>query len=304
MAPINPFIANMPYAPATVLHSTTNQPPLLSSRSITIANLRKFDYACKCFFVNKEIPAKDQVGRIIYSFESEFMQSWIESDSEHLVGLSFPEFILEVKCKWLPMDWEDELIQELIAYQGDREFYEWSISLCKANNELEAAGSLQHIPNEHFHAHLIAHLNPALRLAYCTSKAEFAVEDIEAWIHRIVILDIQHATHQKQIFTSMAHTAKTAARLQSSKGAYMQSNIVNAHTSNNSSGSTAASNIPALLVSFVAIPKLTQLEKDLLDIHQGCYKCRQFYAEHFSRTCNNERPSLDACKKVTSAHAL
>ena len=90
------------------------------------------------------------------------MQSWIESDSDQLVKLTFAEFMLVIKQKWLPSDWEDELIQELIAPQGNREFYEWLVSIRKANNELEAASSLQHIPSEHFQAHLVAHLNPAL----------------------------------------------------------------------------------------------------------------------------------------------
>ena len=304
MAPVDPVIANMPYAPATVLQTATSQPPLLSAGSITIANLRKFDYACKRFFAYKEIPAEEQVGRIIYSFESEFMQSWIESDSDHLIALSFAEFMLEVKRKWLPTDWEDELIQELIAPQGDRDFYEWSISVRKTNNELEAADSLQHIPDARFRAHLVAHLNPALRLAYRASKKELdAVVDIEAWIHRIVILDVQRATHQKQIAMSMAHATKNAFKLtqSSNRSAYTQHA---SNTVNNTSGAATGSSAPSPLVGFIALPKLTQPEKDLLDLHQGCYKCRTFYAGHFSRTCTAERPSLDACKKVTAAHAL
>jgi hypothetical protein len=197
MAPVDPYIASLPYAPATILHSSASQPPLLSAGSITVTNLRKFDYGCKRFFAYKEIPANEQVGRIIYSFESEFMQSWIEADSARLTGLSFGDFMLEIKRKWLPSDWEDELIQELITPQGEREFYEWSVSIRKANNELEAAGSLQHIPADRFHVHLVAHLKPALCLTYCAGKKELdAIEDIEAWIHCIMILDLQLATQQ------------------------------------------------------------------------------------------------------------
>ncbi|KAF8235814.1 hypothetical protein L208DRAFT_1255123, partial [Tricholoma matsutake] len=289
----------MPYGPATILQTATSQPPLLSARSILIANLHKFNYACKHFFAYKEIPTQEQVGCIIYSFESEFMQSWIKSDSDRLIALSFSEFMLKVKCKWLPTDWEDELIQELITPQGDRDFYEWSISICKVNNELKAADSLQHIPDTQFPAHLITHLNPALCLAYCASKKELdAVADIEAWIHCIVILDVQCATHQKQIAMSMAHTTKNAVKL---THAYTQST---SNTVNNTLGAATSSSTSNLLVSFIALPKLTQPEKGLLDLHKGCYKCHTFYAGHFSRTCTAEHPSLDACKKVTAAHAL
>ena len=158
MAPVDPYIASLPYAPTTIMQLSTSQPPLLSAGSITILNLHKFDYGCKHFFAYKEIPVDEQVGYIIYSFESEFMQLWIESDSDHLTSLSFADFMLKIKCKWLLSNLEDELIQELIAPQGEHEFYEWSVSICKANNELEAAGSLQHIPTECFHALLVAHL--------------------------------------------------------------------------------------------------------------------------------------------------
>jgi hypothetical protein len=259
----------------------------------------KFDYGCKHFFAYKEIPADEQVGHIIYSFESEFMQSWIESDSARLTSLSFAEFMLEIKHKWLPSDWEDKLIQELIAPQGEREFYEWSVSIRKANNKLEAAGSLQHIPTDRFRAHLVTHLKPALCLTYRAAKKELdAVEDIESWIHRIMILDLQLTTQQKQISSSMAQAAKTAAKL--SQTTQRPSHTHTMTTAPAAMGTTAPT---ASFVGFVALPKLSQPKKDLLDQHQGC-KCHTFYTGHFSRTCSNERPTLEACKKVTAVHAL
>jgi hypothetical protein len=89
MAPVDLVIAAMPYTPATILQSSSSQPPLLSAGSITVTNLWKFKRACKRFFTYKEIPADKAVGCIIYSFKSEFMQSWIESDSELLIRLTF-----------------------------------------------------------------------------------------------------------------------------------------------------------------------------------------------------------------------
>jgi hypothetical protein len=65
-----------------------------------------------------------------------------------------------------------------------------------------------------------------------------------------------------------------------------------------------SSNTVGPIIGFVALPKLMQPEKDLLDLHQGCYKCHVFYTGHFSCTCTAEHPSLDACKRVTTAHAL
>ena len=60
----------------------------------------------------------------------------------------------------------------------------------------------------------------------------------------------------------------------------------------------------APLVGFVALPKLTQTEKNLLNVHQGCYKCRTFYAGRFLCTCTGEWPTLETCKKVTATGTL
>jgi hypothetical protein len=299
---VDPIIASMLYVPATIVQTSSSQPSLLSTRAITVAGLQKFDYACKHFFAHKEIPPGEQVARIIYSFESEFMQSWIKSDCNRLIGLSFTMFMLEVKCKWLPSDWENKLIQELIAPQGEQEFYEWSISIRKANNELEDADSLQHIPTSRFCAHFVAHLNPALRLAYHTTKNELdAIKDIEVWIHRIIILDVQLMTHQKQITTSMNQAAKMAVKFMNSSN---RTPFTNPMPTQTSVTSTAGSGSYMPMVGFITIPKLTQPEKDLLDLHQGCYKCRTFYARHFSRTCTAKHPSLEMCKRVTTVHAM
>lgn len=138
--------------------------------------------------------------------------------------------------------------------------------------------------------HLVTHLNPSLHLTYCASKKELnAIEDIETWIHHIILLDFQLATHQKQISTSMAQAAKYA----------------HTNTSNTATTATASTNTSSNpLVAFISIPKLSQPEKDLLDLHQGCYKCRMFYTSHFSHTCTADCPLLDTCKKVTATYAV
>ncbi|KAF8218796.1 hypothetical protein L208DRAFT_1347147, partial [Tricholoma matsutake] len=47
---------------------------------------------------------------------------------------------------------------------------------------------------------------------------------------------------------------------------------------------------------------LTDTEKELLRVHQGCFKCQTFYGEHIGHNCTNPHPSADDCKKVMAAH--
>jgi hypothetical protein len=53
-----------------------------------------------------------------------------------------------------------------------------------------------------------------------------------------------------------------------------------------------------------AMSKLTTEERALLMEHQGCLKCRVFYAGHFAGKCTAERPTPEQCKKVTKDVAL
>jgi hypothetical protein len=98
----------------------------------------------------------------------------------------------------------------------------------------------------------------------------------------------------------MNQAAKTAAKANSLN----RTPFTNPTPAQTSGPSATGSNSYTPMVGFVAIPKLMQPKKDLLDLHQGCYKCRMFYAGHFSHTCTAERPSLETCKRVTTVHAM
>jgi hypothetical protein len=99
----------------------------------------------------------------------------------------------------------------------------------------------------------------------------------------------------------MNQATKTAAKSTNSSN---QTPFTNPMTTQTSVTSTAGSGSYTPMVGFVAIPKLMQPKKDLLDLHQGCYKCHIFYAGHFSCTCTAKHPSLETCKRVTTVHAM
>ena len=144
-----------------------------------------------------------------------------------------------------------------------------------------------HSSTSPLNTHLVVHLKPALHLAYCATKKELnAIEDIKAWIHCIVILDLQLTMHQKQITSSMVQAMKMATKL-----SQMTQCPAHVHTTTTAM-TTLNTMVPTTsFVGFITLPKLTQPKKDL-DQHQGCYKCRMFYARHFSCTCMNKRPTL------------
>ena len=137
---INPL-----YALAEVQQSSPNTAPILSLGTLTIPVLHTFETACRCYFVNKEIAADDQVGRILYNFKSATVQSWVLMEEDCLAVLSFKVFMTEFKLKFLAHSWEDELIQDQIAFQLTMSFLTWINKVHNANDKLHAAGSTYYI---------------------------------------------------------------------------------------------------------------------------------------------------------------
>jgi hypothetical protein len=78
----------------------------------------------------------------MYNFEAVSVQSWVSANEDRLLALTFKEFMAEFKGKFLACSWEDELIQDQIAMQGNSVFLTWINTVRNANDELTAQGSV------------------------------------------------------------------------------------------------------------------------------------------------------------------
>jgi hypothetical protein len=116
---------NDQYTKAEVIQSSPSHAPILSAGRLTISVLRSFQNGCRRFFSIKGVDAADQVGKIIYNFEGNDIQGWIYAEEARLVELAFADFITELKKKFLPASWEDELVEEQISLQGEDNFLTW-----------------------------------------------------------------------------------------------------------------------------------------------------------------------------------
>jgi len=179
------------YAPAEVKQASPSSAPLLSVGCLTIKVICQFETVCRCYFSMKSMAAGECIGKIIYNFKSTAVQSWINTDEAHLVALTFPEFLIAFKKKFLPCSWEDELIQDQIVAQNSTDFVTWVNNVRNANDELGAAKSLYHIPDNRFHLHLIPRLSDGMKRLYkanngttpSASKGTLdAITDFEEWM--------------------------------------------------------------------------------------------------------------------------
>ncbi|KAF8237027.1 hypothetical protein L208DRAFT_1174513, partial [Tricholoma matsutake] len=250
------------------------------------------------FFQNKKIPKDERVMAIIYNFESSSVQSWVNTHHDHLLLLMFSAFLLEFEKKFLPANWQDDLVTTQISIQSSQSLLAWTEAVHEANSELGIAGSDYHIAEEKLRSHFVP------RLFLRTHGTLDAIVDIEAWIQRVHLLDVENMNKREEwvkIALSVGCMNSKATCTGVGAGSGTTTNTATPTTS--SSSNAVLSNTTNMTQPFTA--KLTQAEHDLLRAHKGCFHCRFFYAGHFVPDCPlGSRPTLEACKNVTLAEAL
>jgi hypothetical protein len=225
--------------------------------------------------MHKSIAKENQVARIINNFDSAEITNWASNNQDLLTSGSFAEFIVKLKKKFLLHNWEDDLVQCQISTQGQTSFEKWVNNVRKANSELGAASSAYFIKDSAFRRHIIPRLTPELCCAYDTQNVRVndgtkgsldAIADLEAWLERINILDLDLQARRVEL------------QALQTKPKSMRPTTTNFTQNITPNGGTQSLNT-------TIVPKLTPEERSLLMTHQGCLKCRCFYAGHFTDKC-------------------
>lgn len=66
----------------------------------------KIAKACRDFFDTKGIEEADQVHHLLVSIKDYHMHNWISGQCDHIIQMSFDEFMKEIHSNYLPPDWE------------------------------------------------------------------------------------------------------------------------------------------------------------------------------------------------------
>lgn len=169
---------NIQYVPAIVKGRKGSHAPVLLVGHIKITIVCIFENLCCRFFQNKKKLEDKQVLSIIYNFESSTVQAWVNTHHDRLIGLTFVEFIIEFKMKFLPANWKDDLVATQIAMQSMQAFLTWMEATHEANAELGIANLDYHIPEERLCAHFVPHLSPTLKTSYDANNTHGALNSI------------------------------------------------------------------------------------------------------------------------------
>jgi hypothetical protein len=234
-----------------------------------------FEFHCENFFVNAKggIAEAQKVTRLFGSFENPLINDWISCERATLAALSFPEFMKEFRRLWLPTNWEHAVKSQVVGsrlHPSKDKFETWVAHVQTLNATLR--GTSSHLNNEQLRFRLEANLDGDLRTLAYDEKANEIVE-LLPWIQKIRDIDNRRHNDRKRIHDYLEERMQT---------------INNPSLSVNRSKSRHPARHPATTSkpkSNPFPPPLTNEERRLLQEHDGCVKCRAFYAGHSSDQC-------------------
>jgi hypothetical protein len=95
---------------AELLVTSPNKLPILTAGVITPEVLRRFENACRSYFISKDgLEPEDYVKKMAGAFQDDLISDWYWTSADRFNAMSFETFMDEVKEKWLKSRWEGTL---------------------------------------------------------------------------------------------------------------------------------------------------------------------------------------------------
>ena len=270
---------------ATVKHDTLTHPPVLSDGEISPKVIREFENRCKVYFMNVKggVPDDQKVTKLLGSFRNTLIDDWMSTETDRIVQLSFTEFMDEFRERWLPTNWEQSILTQMLGNHLDptkQTFEAWAAQILSHNVSLRKTKS--HMTDEALRRQLEIMLDEELRTLACeTNVAE--ITNLRDWMGKVKELDNRRQIdlkHMAQFFDA----ASTRAAKRQNTGSYPNSRTP--YSMSNNRSNSARTNPTASSSNLTLYPpRLTEEERRLLHDHEGCLKCREFYAGHHAKQC-------------------
>jgi hypothetical protein len=106
----NAVVSMSTTTPAECLHAEPRWIPLLTPGVVTPMVVCQWEMACANFFkANKKLEVNDRVAAVLLGLKDMQAQDWVTTHGNHLSGLTFSAFIVELQKEFLPDGQDDEL---------------------------------------------------------------------------------------------------------------------------------------------------------------------------------------------------
>jgi hypothetical protein len=201
--------------------------------------------------------------------------------------------LMEQLCTRLLKDgWQHGLQKEILSSkQGSLRFNDWQNKMGAMNSLL--VGTTFHIPTTALRNHLAANMHHDLA-SECDDNNAHEIVTFQEWVDTVMVLDqrrFREAEKQRRLLEEALKTERARnAKVLTGPSAH--------------GNRTTTTNNTSVTTSTPSIPKLTAADRTLLNEHEGCYKCRNFYVSHRGAKCPNGFPEASTYKPLTVADAL
>jgi hypothetical protein len=272
--------------------------PVLHPGSLTPKILHRFENACKSYFRNKKVEAADHVASIAGNMLDTVIPDWYWEGEARFNALTFKEFMVEMRSKWLDDDWENDIrLCILGSKQGSSSFWDWTVEMRGLNATI--CRTTCHLKEDALCNQLEVNMDIAL-MKECHDKKTKDIKDLEKWIARIKELDEKIHRDRLQAKVDAEEAARiTMKRTASAAGILEPSHRYNANPVRNCDTPILSTNPFHNTKAGPKLSKLTSEKRAVLQANNGCFKCRCPNAGHVAKDCPGN-PSWNKTKQNTS----
>ncbi|KAF8149947.1 hypothetical protein B0H34DRAFT_667072, partial [Crassisporium funariophilum] len=284
-------------------------PPTLLAGRITPSVLQDWQDYAEAFFAKVKIAEDDKVKSILSCFPDVRINNWINNNDDTLktAGYTFIDFMTALRKRFLEPQWASAIMRSTVNSKMEKSdsFLVWANRVMKGNNLLK--GTDVRLTKAQLRTTLQGNMSEFLaskidRLEKDRRDRLDAIPDFEDWIDAIALIDDELRENLKHVIEMTTENVVPNRQQQS----YVTSGANAVMPARNNGYRPPSNQVQSSrqLGSEPRCPRLTPEEIRLLDMHDGCRTCRQFYCGHRSMDCQKGFPLRAGYKTRTESMAL
>ncbi|KAK7006833.1 transposon Ty3-G Gag-Pol poly protein [Favolaschia claudopus] len=282
-------------AVATVTHPKSDRCPILEAGTITPEVLQQWRRACQKYLKNcKDRTADDLVSYVADEMREPILQKWYLASQTRIDGLKLDAYITELGSLMLEKGWEGKMRRQILGakMKVGQPFADWAYEIQNLNAILSQAAATFAVDDSHLKNILDAGLTEDLQKDLDTEP--ILASELNAWIAEVKGRDdrLKFETERMQVVVQETLRSKPKGK---------PSLLDRLSSPKPTLALRLSSPSPAAVQK---CPPLTDGEKALLDLHDGCRRCRQFYIGHRTLNCDGTFPDAATYKTLTQADAV
>ncbi|KAF8984338.1 hypothetical protein BDQ17DRAFT_1548843, partial [Cyathus striatus] len=267
---------------AEVKTSTTKvkECPILTAGRIDPVVFYSWSIACRRFAKHAEKKPSEIVSFVAGAMLEPRLVAWYNSDTTRIDALTLEAYLLELSKLVLLKNWGKKIRNQILSStQGSKSFMDWKIELENLNAILISTSPAHTVDRlSALKNHLEANMDADLKLAIEDEELLCTGSDFTVWAQEVAERDEKLRSERiMQCLIDQAQSARSSARHTEKRDLLSRLSDPPARP--------IPTATPTHHVDKPFFPKLTELNKKLLNQHKGCAHCRKFYAGHHSDTC-------------------